>query len=156
MQCGRPGFNPRVGKIPWSRAWQPTPVFLLGDSPWTEEPGVTKNHGHYRATNHSTAHGRGPGLIPYGLGPHVKIMLQLRDEKHSSHLSTVSPDWSIVSVLICLSSLCPSFKAWLRGCSYLKKLMHYYFKWFNLFYILSSQRCLSIKSLMLLFSILLI
>ena len=30
LQCGRPGFHPWVGKIPWSRAWQPTPVFL----PW--------------------------------------------------------------------------------------------------------------------------
>ena len=26
-------------KIPWGRAWQPTPVFLPGESPWTEEPG---------------------------------------------------------------------------------------------------------------------
>ena len=25
-------FNPWVGKIPWSRAWQPTPVFLPGES----------------------------------------------------------------------------------------------------------------------------
>ena len=24
-----------VGKIPWRRAWQPTPVFLPGESPWT-------------------------------------------------------------------------------------------------------------------------
>ena len=31
--------NPWVGKIPWRRAWQPTPVFLPGESPWTEEPG---------------------------------------------------------------------------------------------------------------------
>ena len=28
-----------VGKIPWRRVWQPTPVFLPGDFPWTEEPG---------------------------------------------------------------------------------------------------------------------
>ena len=28
---------PWVGKIPWRRAWQPTPVFLTGESPWTEE-----------------------------------------------------------------------------------------------------------------------
>ena len=28
-----------VGKILWRRAWQPTPVFLPGESPWTEEPG---------------------------------------------------------------------------------------------------------------------
>ena len=39
MQCGRPGFDPWVGKIPWRRAWQPTSVFLPGESPWTEEPG---------------------------------------------------------------------------------------------------------------------
>ena len=26
------GFDPRVGKIPWWRAWQPTPVFLPGES----------------------------------------------------------------------------------------------------------------------------
>ena len=32
-------FNLWVGKIPWRRAWQPTPVFLPGESPWTEEPG---------------------------------------------------------------------------------------------------------------------
>ena len=26
---GRRRFNPWVGKMPWRRAWQPTPVFLL-------------------------------------------------------------------------------------------------------------------------------
>ena len=31
-QCRRCGFNPWVGKIPWRRAWQPTPVFLPGES----------------------------------------------------------------------------------------------------------------------------
>ena len=25
-------FGPWVGKIPWRRAWQPTPVFLFGES----------------------------------------------------------------------------------------------------------------------------
>ena len=33
-----PGFDPWIGKIPWRRAWQPFPVFLPGESPWTEEP----------------------------------------------------------------------------------------------------------------------
>ena len=28
-------FDPKV----WSRKWQPTPVFLPGKIPWTEEPG---------------------------------------------------------------------------------------------------------------------
>jgi len=32
LQCGRPGFNPCVGKIPWIRKWLPTPVFLPGKS----------------------------------------------------------------------------------------------------------------------------
>ena len=27
-----PGFDPWVGKIPWRRKWQPTPVFLPGES----------------------------------------------------------------------------------------------------------------------------
>ena len=32
LQCGRPGFDPWVGKIPWRRKWQLTPVFLPGKS----------------------------------------------------------------------------------------------------------------------------
>ena len=28
-----------IGNIPSRRAWQPTPVFFPGESPWTEEPG---------------------------------------------------------------------------------------------------------------------
>ena len=28
-RCNRQGFDPWVGKIPWRRAWQPTPIFLL-------------------------------------------------------------------------------------------------------------------------------
>src|SRR5574340_1109912 len=32
LQCGRPGFDPWVRKIPWRRKWHPTPVFLLGKS----------------------------------------------------------------------------------------------------------------------------
>ena len=28
----RRGFDPWVGKIPWRRAWQPTVVFLPGES----------------------------------------------------------------------------------------------------------------------------
>ena len=35
-QCRRHercGFDPWTGKIPWRRAWQPTPVFLPGEFP---------------------------------------------------------------------------------------------------------------------------
>ena len=31
LQCRRPGFYTQVGKIPWGREWQPTPVFLPGE-----------------------------------------------------------------------------------------------------------------------------
>ena len=31
-RCKRHEFDPWVGKIPWRRAWQPTPVFLPGKS----------------------------------------------------------------------------------------------------------------------------
>ena len=31
-QCRRHRFDPYVRKIPWRRAWQPTPVFLPGES----------------------------------------------------------------------------------------------------------------------------
>ena len=41
-------FNPWVGKIPWNRKWQPTPVFLLGNSMgreawWAAVHGVTES-----------------------------------------------------------------------------------------------------------------
>ena len=34
----RQEFYPWAGKSPWRRAWECTPVFLPGESPWTEEP----------------------------------------------------------------------------------------------------------------------
>ena len=45
LQCGRPGFHPWVGKIPWRREWLSLPVFLTGESPWTEEPGGLQSIG---------------------------------------------------------------------------------------------------------------
>ena len=30
-QCRKHRFDPWVGKLPWRRAWQPTPVFLPGE-----------------------------------------------------------------------------------------------------------------------------
>ena len=32
LECRGPGFNLWVGKVPWRREWQPTPVFLPGKS----------------------------------------------------------------------------------------------------------------------------
>ena len=49
LQCGRPGFDPWVRKIPLRRAWQPTPLFFPGESPWTEEPGGLQSMGHKKS-----------------------------------------------------------------------------------------------------------
>ena len=58
-QLSRPGFDPRFGTIPWRRTWQPTPLFLPGESPWTEEPDRLQSMRlqrvrHDWATQHST------------------------------------------------------------------------------------------------------
>ena len=38
LQCWRPGFDPWIRKIPWRRAWQPTPVILPGESHGQRSP----------------------------------------------------------------------------------------------------------------------
>ena len=40
----RCGLDSWVGTVHWRRAWQPTPVFLPGESPWKEEPGGLRVH----------------------------------------------------------------------------------------------------------------
>ena len=44
----RHGFNPWVRKLSWRTAQKPTPVFLPGESPWTEEPGWLQSMGSQR------------------------------------------------------------------------------------------------------------
>ena len=68
LQCGRPGFDSWVGKIPWRRKWHPTSALLpgkshgwrslIGYSPWgrkesdkTERLHFTGIHGVYQKTN---------------------------------------------------------------------------------------------------------
>ena len=46
----KPGFNAWVGRIPWKRARQPTPVFYLENSQ-TEEPGGLQFMGSQRVGN---------------------------------------------------------------------------------------------------------
>ena len=45
--AGRPGFDPWVGKIPWSREWQPTP----GIPAWR----ISMDRGAWWATVHGVA-----------------------------------------------------------------------------------------------------
>ena len=47
-QCKRHkrwGLDPWLGKTPFRRAWQPTPISLPGESPWTEMPGGVQSLG---------------------------------------------------------------------------------------------------------------
>ena len=48
-------FDPWVRKILWSQKWQPTLVFLPGESPWTEEPSGLQSIGLQRV-RHDWAH----------------------------------------------------------------------------------------------------
>ena len=52
-EAGNMGSNSRIGKIPWRRKWQPTPVFLPGKIPWTEEPGRLQVHGVEKRVRHN-------------------------------------------------------------------------------------------------------
>ena len=57
LQCGRPRFDPWVGKIPWRRKWQSTSVFLpgkahgwrsmVGYSPWGRKESDTTERLHF-------------------------------------------------------------------------------------------------------------
>ena len=50
-QCRRTkrlGFHPWVRKIPWRRAWQPSPSILAWRIPWTEESGRLQSIGSQR------------------------------------------------------------------------------------------------------------
>ena len=47
-------FDPWVGKIPWRRAWQPTPVFLPGKSPGQRSLASCSSWG--RTVRHDLAH----------------------------------------------------------------------------------------------------
>ena len=58
LQCGRPGFNPWVGKIPWRRKRLPTPVFWPGEfhglySPWVANSRTWLSNFHFHFLSHS-------------------------------------------------------------------------------------------------------
>ena len=62
LQCRRPGFDPRVRKIPWRRKWQSTPVLLpekshgqrrlVGYSPWGRKESDTTERLHFTSLCH--------------------------------------------------------------------------------------------------------
>ena len=77
-------FNPWVGKIPWRRAWQPTPVLF----PWIEEPDrlqsmTLQRIGQNWATQHSTASRKGA----------VRFTDTASDDPCQRYFGHCSPKW---------------------------------------------------------------
>ena len=66
LQCGRPGFKSWVGKIPWRRKWQSTPILLpgkshgqrslVGYSPWGRKELDVTERLHFTSLQASTLH----------------------------------------------------------------------------------------------------
>ena len=45
---GDMGLSPGLGRSPWGRKWQTTPIFLSEKIPWTEDPGGLLSKGSQR------------------------------------------------------------------------------------------------------------
>ena len=84
-------------KIPWKRAWQPIPVFLPGESPWTKEPGrllsmgwsrVDTTEGLSTATQHSSGHRTGKGQFSFQSQRAMPKNVQTTVQLHSFHMLT--------------------------------------------------------------------
>ena len=67
-QCRRCGFSPWVGKIPWRRKWQPTPVFL-----------PEKSHGQRSLVGYSSPWGCKESDITEQLNSNKNPQLIIRD-----------------------------------------------------------------------------
>ena len=89
-RCKRHGFSSWAGKIPWRRKWQPTPVFLPGEShgqrrlrgysPWGRK-GVDRTE--------ATEHAHNISLVLFELDNLLSLPLPLMtdDFEHPSHTS---------------------------------------------------------------------
>ena len=66
-RCKRCGFDSWVGKMPWRRKWQPTPVFLPGKSHGQRRLAGSKSMGSHRA-GHDSGTERAHTQITQGWG----------------------------------------------------------------------------------------
>ena len=73
QRCRRYGFTPWVGKIPWLRKWQPTPVFFTWEIPWTVEPGTLVVHGITKSQTPLRIHAG--TFYPVAVGTNIKYHL---------------------------------------------------------------------------------
>ena len=94
-QCRRFGFSPWVGKIPWRKEWQPTPVFLPGKSHGQRSLAGYSSWGHKEPTQFSNSTTRAEEtsqsqLFPSAVWEYTEIYLGSR----------VSPDHDIAGAMI--------------------------------------------------------
>ena len=94
------GFDPWVGIIPWRRPRQPTPVFLPGESPWTEEPGGLQSTGS-QTVEHDSINSTGsrlhlclsvPKHLPWSGEQYLYVQFQAKSGL--SKLCRINRDWS--------------------------------------------------------------
>ena len=112
---GRPHFDLWVVKILWRRVWQPTPVFLPGESPWTVEAGgpqslVSQRVRHDWATKHTHSKHMSVLIKPKSKLPFIKdlfIYLFIKDPmnlKESFGLASLFlMRWRIAGLQRCLT-----------------------------------------------------
>ena len=116
LQCGRPGFDSWVRKIPWRRKWLPTPVILPGEShgqrnlkgysPWghTESGTTERLMLHFHWSTKDLEEGWATPILLEGpdLLSHVQLFYDLMDYRSpcSSLCSWYSPrilEWVAIS-----------------------------------------------------------
>ena len=111
LQCGRPRFDPWVGKIPWRRKWQPTPVLLpekshgqrslVDYSPWGCKESDTQQF--HTLTKQAILHQASCstwGSVPTNSAPfsplsHLSVLLVMRAEETS-----VPPPVSLLTYIL--------------------------------------------------------
>ena len=104
-RCKRCGFNPWVGKTPWSRKWQPDPVFLpgkfhgqrslVGYSPWGRKESDTTECAHTNTHTHTQTQSR--FNIRSNSGPCIRVHIE---EIHLGYHLTQSQKTWVLSVLL--------------------------------------------------------
>ena len=106
-RCRRHQFDPWVGKIPWKRAWQPTPVFLLGEfhgqrslagySPWVTQSWTrlsTRMPDWWKSSNRrSGSKGLRKGTGPYDLKQLMATKYGWLSRTLTDHLPSPSCFW---------------------------------------------------------------
>ena len=116
-QCRRGRFDPWVWKIPWRRAWQPTPVFLpekphgqrslVGYSAWGREESDPTEHTHTHM--HRTTQMWG----------WLKPLMQ----KHGSEPKIRWPDYKFYASFHCIGSVSLTY-ALFKGSTVVTKFLH--------------------------------